>query len=342
MNSMERVLATLQGQQIDRRAVSLTLSLYGARLTNCPPSEYYNSPTAYARGQSVVRETIQPDILLGPFSLPLEGEAFGSEIRIFENQAPNLRRPAISSPQEIGRLAMPDMDSHPRLVYFREAIRLMAAEHGREVPIAAIALNPTDLPAMILGMEVWLETLLFDKAGTQRMFDLTIPYFVSRVNALLAEGASFVVLPAVFNNPSIVTREIARDVTIPVLREAFSQVKGPLVIHSGGARLAPFIDLFAGLPKVAAFVLNARESLAEAREKIGPEMTLIGNIEGPTLFKRTAEDIRRECMEVLQDRRDDPHFILGSSGGDIAFDTPIENILAWRRAVEEVAEGRES
>lgn len=335
MNSMERVLATLQGKPTDRHAVSLTLSLYGAKLTNCPLTEYYANPTAYARGQSSVRETIHPDILFGPFALPLEGEVFGSQVRFFENQAPNLASPAVSSPEEIDRLPLPDIDSHPRLMYFHNAIRLMAAEHGQEVPIAAIALNPVDLPAMILGIEGWLQTLLFNESGTKRMLELTVPYFVRHVNALLAAGAAFVVMPAAFVNPSIVTREIAVEITIPVLKEAFAQINGPLIVHSGGAILAPFLDLFADLPNVEGFVLSGGESLTEARGKIGKKLALVGNIEGPKLLKQKPEEIKAECRKVLENRLSDPHFILGSSGPDIPFDTPLENIRAMRQAAED-------
>ncbi len=88
MRSLDRVLATIDAQPTDRRAVSLTLSLYGAGLTGCPLTRYYNDPGEYALGQARALETIGPDILFGPFALPLEGEPFGSEVRIFDDQAP--------------------------------------------------------------------------------------------------------------------------------------------------------------------------------------------------------------------------------------------------------------
>ena len=155
MNSMERVVAAIQGQPINRRAVSLVLSLYGAKLTNCPLTDYYTNPTAYARGQFAVRETLQPDILLGPLAFCLEGQVFGSQVRFFENQAPNLTSPAISSADEIQRLTTPDINSHPTLTFFQEAIRQMSDQHGQEVPIAAVTLNPVDLPAMIMAKTRW-------------------------------------------------------------------------------------------------------------------------------------------------------------------------------------------
>jgi len=43
LDSSSRVLATLKGQPVDRRAVSLTLSLYGANFAECSLAEYYSN-----------------------------------------------------------------------------------------------------------------------------------------------------------------------------------------------------------------------------------------------------------------------------------------------------------
>lgn len=337
MNGIERIAATLQGKSIDRRAVCLILPLYGARLTGCGLTEHYTDPAAYARGQSAVLETFQPDVLFGPFSLPLEGAAFGSEVRFFDNQAPNLARPAIASADEIGRLVMPDADDHPGLAYFREVIRRMSGEHGHEVPIAAIVAGPTDLPAMILGIDGWMETLLFEPEAARRMLGLTISHSVRWINALLSDGAMFAVLPVDFANPRMVSREVAYEVAIPALRETLSQLDGPVFLHSGGSPLAPFLDLFTGLPNVAGFVVNGGDSLAEARTNPGPMPVLIGNIDGPTLFLRESEQIRSDCEAALHDRCDDPYFVLGTCAADVGFGTPPENIHVFREAAADFA-----
>ncbi len=338
MNSIERIMATLQGNPTDRRAISLLLSLYGARLTDCRLSEYYTDAEAYARGQSAVRETFQPDILFAPFAFAMEGAAFGGRVMFLDNAPPNLARPAIASADDVDQLAIPDVDSHPQVLYFREVVRRMSAEHGDEVPVAAIAAGPVDLPAMILGIEGWMETLLFDEDGAKRMLEISIPYFVRRANAMLADGAMFVVISANFANPSIVTRDIVTNWSIPALREALARIEGPVVIHSGGAPLAPYIDLFRGLPNVKGFVLNGKESFEVARQKLGPEPLLLGNIEGPGLFLREREEIMADCLAVLRDRCHDPRFALATSMSDIGFDTPPENIHVFREAVESLTE----
>ncbi|MBN1912332.1 MAG: uroporphyrinogen decarboxylase family protein [Pirellulales bacterium] len=338
MNSVERISATLQGKPTDRRAVSLVLCRYGAHLTGCPLSEYYTDPAAYAQGQSAVRETFEPDVLFGPFALPLEGAAFGSQVRFFDNAPPNLACPAITSVEEMDRLVVPDVDNDPSLFFIRESIRQISTQHGSEAPVAGIVLGPAELPAMILGIEGWMEALLFDEVGTRRMFDMTIGHFVRWANALLHDGASFLAVPIAFSNPSVVTRETAVKWTVPAIRKALAQVMGPVMIHSAGARIMPFLDLFVGLPNVVGFVLHSGESFAEARRIVGHEPLLLGNIDGPGLFLRTREEIQAECLAILNDRRDDPRFVLGTSAADIDARTPPENIRAFHETVEAFAE----
>lgn len=340
MNAIERITATLQGAPTDRRAICLILSHYGARLTDCPLERFFTDPAAYARGQSAVFETFQVDFLFSPLALALFGEAFGSELRSFHNLAPNVIRPAIPSAGEIDQLAVPDIDSHPRLLFLRETIRLMAAAHGHQIPIAAIALSPMNLPTLILGFDVWMETVLFDPDGTRRVLQKMIPFCVRWANAVLADGAGFVALPTTFVNPSIVTRQIAAEIAIPAFEETFAQINGPIVLHSGGTPLSGYLDLFAGLPNVVGIVLNEKDSFAEAREQLGPKMVLLGNVEGVSLAGLRSEQVLEECRTVLLDRQADPYFALGSATGDIPYDTPAENIHAFGRAAEAFANGR--
>ena len=331
MNSLERVMAAVGGKPSDRPAVAPLLSLYGARLTGSSLREHYTNPNTYVSGQSAVRETFQPDLLFSPFILPLEGEAFGSEIAFFDDQAPNLARPAVGSAQEAINLNIPDIDSHPRLLFVREAVRLLAAQHGKEVPIVGIVLDPATLPIMIMGIDAWLETLLFDEKTTKLVLDKTKEFFVKWANALLADGATMLALPVMFN-PEVVTPKIVKDIAVPVYEETFKEVNGPIVIHPAGSYFLPFLEYYTSLPNVAGFVLDSRDSFSEAREKVGPDKVLLGNIAGPSLCKQSVEEVECQCAGILADRSDDMHFILATSRADVAYDTPAENIHAMIEA----------
>lgn len=334
MNSRERIVATLTGAALDRRAFIPGLSLYGARLTQCPLDRYYSDPLAYAAGQTAVRELFAPDALFAPFVFAKIAAAFGCQIRAVSESAPNVRRAAISSIDELDRLRIPDLDTSPDLAYFCEAVRHMVAEHGGTVPVAVALPSPTDLPALILGMDSWMETVLFDRDNAWRVVDLIGPFVVRFVNRMFELGADFAVMPCAFGSPALVTREIAEMFSKPVLAQTLAQFAGPVIFHHGGAPLLPFLDLFVDLPKLAGVAIDHLDDLAQSRAILGPDLTLLGGVFGPGLAALSMAEIEASCRDILANRSMDPHFILCTSGPDIPYHTPPENILALRAAVE--------
>ncbi len=250
MNSRERMEAVLSGNIPDRPPVSMGLSLYGAGLTHCPLLKYYSDPGAYASGQDQVRRIFQPDILFAPFAMPLYAQAFGGTLRFYENQPPNMKTPALLLPKDFHSLSLPDPDTNPSLVYIRRAIRTMRSRHGGEVAIAGVGMDPVSLPIMLMGLDKWLETFLFEKQLAEDILGWIQPFFREWVNILFEEGTSFVALPMAFTTPAIVPRKLVTERCLPLLKQAFEGINGPLVLHSTGAPFARFLDLFAQLPNV--------------------------------------------------------------------------------------------
>ncbi len=327
-------MATLAGKPLDRRAVAPVLSLYGAKLTGCPLDQYYTDPSSYSRGQSAVRETFRPDVLCAPLAFSSIGAAFGGELVFPYTDVPNIRRPAVQSADEWDLLVPPDPDTDPRLLYFRDAIRLMAAEHKNQVPIAMVIPIPADIPGLVMGLESWLETVLFDPARAQRVMDKVIPFYVRLVNGFFAAGATFVVMPCGFASPTMVTREIVTAFTRPILAQVLAQLRGPVVLHNVGAPLLAHLDLLTGLPSVAGFIMDQRDDLARARRVAGPDPVLFGGLDCSNISRMTAAEVEDRCRAILAERRRDPCFVLGTSGPDVVWHTPPENIHALLKAAE--------
>jgi uroporphyrinogen decarboxylase len=338
MNSMERILATLAGKPLDRRAFAPVLGLYGARLTNCPLDQYYTDPTAYARGQSAVRETFRPDVLCAPLAFASIGAAFGGELVFLDAGSPNLRRPAVQSVEQWDLLVPPDPDGDPKLVFFRDVIRRMAAEHKGEVPIAMVIPIPTDIPDVVMGLESWLETVLFDPAGAQRVMDKVIPFYIRLVNGFFAAGATFVVMPCGTASPEVVTPDTVKTFTRPILARVLAQLDGPVVLHNVGSQMLAHLDLLAGLPSVVGFIVDQRDDLAQCRRAIGPDSVLFGGLDCGNVGRMTAAEVEDRCRAILEERRHDGRFVLGTSGPDVVWDTPPENIHAMRKAAESFGE----
>lgn len=328
MTSLERVLGAVRGVRQERPPFTLTLSMYGARLTGCPLKEYYRSPSRYADGQMAVLETFSPDIIFGPFALPLEAEAFGSELVFFDNNPPNVRKPAFRSPEASDQLAIPVTAHHAGLSYIKESIRLLAERLQGRTTLCAILTAPTDLPAILFGIEGWLEILLFDEERASMIMEVMHRYFVDFVNELFALGAHFVALPAVLTNPQLLQPSIIRKRIIPALERSFSEVKGPLVFHHGGMPVAKILRDFVHLPNIAGFAIDQRDSFADAREAIGPDRVLLGNLHGPTLSALNPESARARVAAILEDRKADDRFVFATAAADVPWNTPAETIHA--------------
>ena len=322
------------GKPVDRRPFLPVLSLYGAKVTGCSLEQYYRDPEAYAKGQVAVRELFAPDILCMPFIHGMLGGAFGSKLHYFADMPPNIRRPAISSVRQWEDLAIPDPDTHPDFLFLWEAIRQMKADHGDEIPIGLIVPGPSDIPALVMGLESWLETVLFEPEAAQRLVERLIPFYICLVNKAFETGAALAAMTHAFVSPAIVTREIVTSFSRPILMEILGQLKGPVVIHHTGAPFLTHLDLLTGLPGVVGFMIDQKDDLDQARRIVGSEMVLSTGINVVELAEISASEVEKRSRAMLESQRDERRLMLGNSGADITWQTPPENIHAIRRAIE--------
>ncbi len=333
MKSLERVLATVGGQPKDRPAFVMNLSLYGSKLAGIPPEVLYADASAYAQGQIAVREVFGPDLLLSPFLVPALGEAFGSVSATGRSQVPNIRQFATRGAREALALPLPDVDSHPRIVYLRETIRTLSARYQGEVPVVGVLVSPVDLPPLVMGVEAWLEALLSEPDTARALMERWAPFCADLANAMLGDGATLIAATANFANPTLVPPRVTQGIGRPALEATFGAIRGPIILHHGGARLEPHLDAYLGLPNVAAYFVDARDSLPQARRRLGEGPILIGNVHGPTLENETPESARSLAEAILAERAGDPRFIFGTSAADIPLATPPEVITALVDAV---------
>jgi len=333
MNSMERIGAVLSGAPVDRRAFTLTLSLYGARLTGKSAAEYFTDPLLYAAGQRAVVELCEPDILFGPFAMAYEAEAFGASVNLFPDSPPMLRKPAVKSARDIASIRLPEPASDPRLRFLVESVQAVVADQKGTRPVAGVIVAPTDLPILLMGMENWLEILLFDPGLAREWSRLALDHFEALAAAYFKAGATFLASPLMMVNPAFLDTAQAEKLVKPLLQEAFARLPGPVVFHHGGTPACSILEQYRDLPNLAGFVLDERDSFARARKILGPDTLLLGNMNGPQFGRRKPEDLAQRARSLLLDRADDPKFIFATSAADIPYDTDPAVLEAVRRIV---------
>lgn len=327
MNGLERIMSAVTGTDADFQPFTLLLSLYGSNYTKNNSLDFYTNPNVWFEGQKAAIEAFDPDIVISPFSFPVEASAFGSELIMLAHYAPNIKKPIIKNTAQIAQLALPNIEKSEALQFLLQSNALLVQQYKGSKAIASPIHSPADIPALLMGIEMWIDTLLFHPAEVELMMEKTVEHFVHFGNELLANGTTFLVVPVNFTNPMMITEKIFSQL-LPHLEYAFSQIKGPIVVHNGGCKIMSFIDRFAKLPNVIALVLEPTESFDQARSIIGDNIVLMGNLDGPNLATLSTEKAIKTTLDILNNRKHDKHFIFATSNADIPYDTNKETIKA--------------
>ncbi len=334
MNSIERVMGTIQGQPVDRVPVGAVLSSYGARLLDLDLRVVFNDAKTYIESQKAVHEKFAVDFALAPFDYSVIAEGFGSSIRFFKDQAPNIKKPSTINWREVIEKPFPDFNLTGRFPVFLEALKGMIELFAGKKPVFAGIPGPCSMPIMIMGLEAWLETLLFDPEGAQKVMDYCGEFFEIWAARIMQEGTTGLIVTEGMAAREITDRENFECLVLPHLKKYLSRVNAPMVFHHTGGSINHILDLTKDIPGILGFCVSAEDDLLAARRIIGPEKLLLGNIDNLCFPASGSEQIYEQSQKILKLMHQKGPFILSNSGGDLPLNTPETNITAMIEASE--------
>jgi uroporphyrinogen-III decarboxylase len=332
MNAWQRVMGTLAGTPTDRTPTIAVLSAYGAKLTQVELPSLFQNSALYVAGQEAAQEILGLDMVMTPFEYSAMAEAFGAEIAWFSHQPPNVKRPAARSVEQALGIAAPSHLRTERLAVSLEAARLLHQRYAEQVPIFTPIPSPAGLCVLILGMEGWLEGLLFDSANALLLMERVAPFLLELANAHLEAGVNGIILTEAMTPAEILPRNLLETLILPSLSSFMGQIRGPIVFSSTGGSIGHVLDLVPTLPGVAGVSLGSRDDLKMARETLGASMLLLGNIDNVAFPGHSPEAMFERCMTTLNQSAGKGPFILSNSGGDIPLATKPETLLAMKEA----------
>ncbi len=339
MNSLERVMNSIKGLPVDRVPVFAVLCAYGAKLTNCDLHALFSDADAYVAGQVAVQDAFGFDAVIGTFDFSALAEAFGGEVAWHADQCPTMKRPAAQDALSALRLALPDPRTTKRLPTILAALRHLVEIYGGEVPVFAVIPGPGILPTMMMGLEAWMDAVLFDQETALRVLERSGRFFVSWAKALLGTGITGLVVAEGMATENVLPRSIFAEFFLPHIRAMFELVDGPMIFHHSGGSINHIADLLPGLHGLLGVVVGSKDDLTEARRLIGPDLLLAGNLDNLGFPTATAGQIREGSLQCLRIAAQGGHFILSHSAADIPLATPPANLLAMIEASAGYARG---
>jgi uroporphyrinogen decarboxylase len=333
MNGLERILAAVRFEAMDR--VPVIPQTYGqaARAEDVPLRRYLADPAVLARCQAAARERYGSDAVFAMLDVNVETEALGSRLGGPEDGYPHVLKYALERPSAIEGLRIPDPRRAGRMPVALEAARLLRREVGDRALVAGCVLGPMTLACQLLGAEKALFAAVDEPETFEQVLDFAAELALCFGAAQLESGAHLCVVFEPSASPAVVPPAFFRELLAPRLRrlcEGLKREGAAAAWLSIAGPVAPILPYYPACGvDIAGFDYCVEPALARAA---APRLCLAGNIRPLAFVDSEPEVITQACARLLE-TAGTSGFIL-SSGCEIPLEARPENVRALAGSVQ--------
>ena len=326
MMSKERLYATIRGEPYDRVPVTPIFMAWAAHYTGHSYRDYYLDGDVLVEAQLAVTRAFATDQASAISDPWREAEGYGMEYDYPEEGVGVPREYLIKSADDVARLQPIDIDRVPRMKQRVESIAQMAAQIGQTHSVLGWVEGPTAAYVDLRNMEPAMLDLIEQSEMFHRAAQVIIHNAIMFARAQIEAGADMIGVGDAA--ASLISPETYVQHVLPWQKKLFS------AIHDAGAAVKLHIcgnirHLIAHIANSGANIIDVdwMVSLDEARQMVGPDVTLCGNFDPVAVLMRgTREDVAkaaRKCIAAGGQR-----FIL-MPGCEVPSGTAEENIRAF-------------
>ena len=337
MNPLQILVAAVNGEPAPRIPVFCNLLDQGPRELGMHPRDYFASGEHVARGQLRLRERHGYDNVWSLFYVGKEAELLGcSDILYADDGPPNVRGLVIQSLDDIERLEVPeDLTAHPAWREIGRCLQILRNEVGGVHPVCAYLTASTTLPAMLMGMDKWMELLLLGPADLRDLLLAKCSDFFQReIAAYRAAGADVLIYSSPFGSASFVGIKRFHSLILPWMRRDLAPGGSAGVVYYCG--MAPFNSVIPAVIDeldIRVHYISPLADLAEAKTMIGARGLTCGVIDDIRMLHWSEAETRAEVRRLCEIGKPGGHFLFGT--GVMPLAVPEANIRAMLDAAFE-------
>ncbi len=319
MNSMERIVLTLQHKEADRVPVYPLLNSVSRKATGITYEEWSKDAKKCAESIIKATEEIGADCICTLVDLSVEAADWGQEIVYHDDSAANpaMNNRCIKNADEYSTIEIINPRETPRMSEHIELARLLYEAKGQEMPIIGFVFGPLGILSMMRGQEEMFMDLIKCPDKMQialRNITETLKEFCA---ALIESGCHAIMFDTLYASRTIMSAKMwdaNEGIYIQELCE-FVREKGAMVmLHNCGAgiyfkeqieRMHPVAISFQHIPFDCT-------DMDDVKAKYGDQVTLIGHIEPGFVFTATEEELREMCRKQLDAYKKGGGYILAT------------------------------
>ncbi|MDR3135123.1 MAG: MtaA/CmuA family methyltransferase [Deltaproteobacteria bacterium] len=288
------------GRQGERPAAINPTSLACVELMKASEAFF---PEAHLKPETMARLALAGHQLLGfdsvmpEYSVHQESAAFGVEM---DWGGPTMMPDSKTFPHgDFSPVTIPEnILEKPSLSVVLRALEILRREVGGKATIIGKVMGPWTLSYHMAGTQNFLMAVgrkKFD--AVRKMVESLAPLTIAFANAQFKAGADAVVV-ADHATGNLVGPYHYRDLLLPIHKELFKAINGPVILHVCG-RTLDRMDLFAE-SGVDVYHFESANNAAEALEKVGGRITLAGNVNNPeVLLEGGPETVYQKTRELV-------------------------------------------
>ena len=333
MNSLERIVATVNFQEPDRIPVIAQVFGLAAVLSGIPLDEYIQDGEILARCQLEALYRYGYDAVFTVVDVNIETEDLGSILLYRKNQYAVIKKYALSDDYDLDSLTVPKCESAGRMPEVLKALRILKHTLNDDVLIVGCVLGPLTLTTQLLGIEKALYLAIDEPDTFKKVMDFSCKVVTHFGLEQISAGAH---LPIVFDpsaSSAVVPHQFFREFEAPQLKKLFQSFKmnGAIAnwLHIAGPSdtIMPYYSKIGVNIANFDYCVNSQEAMSAL-----PDTCLNGNIKSLAFVEHNESDIMSASKQLLNTFSKRGGFIL-SSGCEIPPESRPENIAAMVNAV---------
>jgi MtaA/CmuA family methyltransferase len=336
MNSRERVLAMLEGRPVDSLPAMPITMMFAADQIGV---KYFDYATDYCiQTEAQVRLAEQFDIdHVSVISDPgCEASALGAILKFFPDQPPAIdeENALLKDKAGLSGLKIPDPANPGRMLNRAQAVRLMKARVGNDKAVEGWIEGPCAEAADLRGINALMLDFYDDPAFVRDVFEFVVEMECRFARFQAESGADLIGVGDAA--ASLVGPKFYDEFVWPYEKKLID------ALHAEGIKTRLHIcgntrRILGGMGRLHCSLvdLDSLSPVSEAREKMGPDQVLLGNIDPVRVLKDGTPEVVYEAIGECHRQAGD-RFIVGA-GCEVPRETPAANLQAMVRYAREHA-----
>ena len=310
------------------------LSFPSITLMNITVKELISDANLQAKGMKLIAERVDSAASVSMMDLSVEAEAFGSQIKVSDDEVPTVVGSIISSEEEAEALKVPEVGAG-RTGKYIEAIA-KACELITDKPVFAGVIGPFSLAGRLMDVTEALVNCYAEPDMVHIAMKKATAFLVEYIKAYKKTGAAGIVMAEPLTG--LLSPALAEEFSEPYVRQIVDAVQDDdfiVIYHNCGNNTIQMIDSILRTGAAAYHFGNAI-SMKEMLAHIPKDIVVMGNVDPAGQFRNgTPESIKAETKRIMSECcAEYPNFVI-SSGCDIPPLSSLQNIDAFFEAVAE-------